>query len=378
MATIQIELTSACVLKCSNCTRFCGTHKVPFFLDQDLFKQAIDSLVDWVRDPRWQQGIVGFMGGEPLLHPQFEEFCEYAAKKIGPERLGLWSVFPTTKPKFREYRGTICKTFHNILLNDHTRDDIFHAPILVASEEVIRKPCSFCEGKGEDSSGLHDHCPICQGKGTVPDLDEIWLRTERCWIQESWSAAINPKGAWFCEVAAALSDLFDGPMGWNVEGGWWKATPKDFAQQREWACRRCGAALPLARRRISQDPADDVSPENLERLKALGSKKVARGEFRIMGQDEEHPVVWDEEWKRDHGYPKQTYKDMDYRQAIAAKYGIVLTINQRGYWQPHLEEDVAARKVPDKAVRDVKPDLHTQWSREFGERISHALETTSV
>ena len=39
METIQIELTSACVLKCSNCTRFCGTHKVPFFLDEDvLFK----------------------------------------------------------------------------------------------------------------------------------------------------------------------------------------------------------------------------------------------------------------------------------------------------------------------------------------------------
>lgn len=352
MQTIQIELTSACVLKCSNCTRFCGTHQTPFFLEFDLFKQAIDSLADWVKDPRWQQGIVGFMGGEPLLHPQFREFCEYALTKIPRERLGLWSVFPTTSKKFYNYRDIICKTFHNILLNDHSREDILHAPVLVASEEVIRKECPECGGRGTtvvEVMGSYDEpekadvrmgeCPTCNGKKTVPDLDEIFLQTERCWVQESWSAAVNPKGAWFCEIAAALSDLFDGPMGWDVKGDWWKKTPKDFTAQREWACRKCGAALPLARRRISQNPADDVSPENLKRLEAVGSRKVKRGEFVIMGQ-EDAPVVWDEEWKKNHGYPVQTYKDFDYRSKIAAKYDIVLTMNERGYWSPHLKEDM--------------------------------------
>ncbi len=76
MMTIQCELTSACVLKCSNCTRFCGTHKVPFFMEEDLFRQAVDSLVGWIEE--MPQGIFGFMGGEPLLHPKFEQFCDYA------------------------------------------------------------------------------------------------------------------------------------------------------------------------------------------------------------------------------------------------------------------------------------------------------------
>jgi len=345
MQTIQIEFTSACVLKCSNCTRFCGTHKVPFFLEWDLFTAAIDSLVPWIE--QWPQGIVGAMGGEPLLHPKFREMCEYMLSRIPRERLGLWSVFPDA-PKYLAYRDVVSKTFGNILLNDHSREDILHAPILVASEEVIRKQCPRCVGEGtilNQQTADPLPCTVCSGKGTVPDEEEIFLRTERCWIQESWSAAVNPKGAWFCEVAAALSDLFDGPMGWDVKGNWWKKTPKDFKEQREWACRKCGAALPLARRRNSQNPADDVSPDNLERLKAVGSKKVKRGEFVIMDQP-----VWDDEWKQNHGYPVQTYKDFDYRQGIAKRYGIVLTMNQRGYWEPHLEEEMPTMPPPQPSL----------------------------
>ena len=60
MQTIQIELTSACVLRCSNCTRMCGTHKVPFFMEEEDFKRAIDSLVEYAQQPH---AIVGFMGG---------------------------------------------------------------------------------------------------------------------------------------------------------------------------------------------------------------------------------------------------------------------------------------------------------------------------
>src|SRR4051812_36536454 len=91
MSTVQIEITSACVLRCSNCTRFCGTHKVPFFIEEDQFRAAIDSLVGYAQQPH---AVVGFMGGEPLLHSKFAEFCDYALSKIPREHLGLWSTFP--------------------------------------------------------------------------------------------------------------------------------------------------------------------------------------------------------------------------------------------------------------------------------------------
>lgn len=301
MDTIQIELTSACVLRCSNCTRFCGTHKVPFFLDESEFRTAIDSLVGFAQNTR---GIVGFMGGEPLLHPQFAEFCEYASSRIPREKLGLWSTFPAGG-KYPQYREIICKTFGNILLNDHSRDDIKHAPVLMAAEDYFKN-----------------------------DAD-LFLATEHCWIQESWSAAINPKGAWFCEVAAALSDLFDGPQGWDVKPDWWKATPKDFTAQREWACRKCGAALPLTRIRNSQDNRDDVSASNLDRLKAIKSRKVDRGEFELREGFEFDPVLIEKGT-----YPHQSYKDAEYRQGIASRYGIRLVMNPHGYWEPRLAESM--------------------------------------
>lgn len=331
MTTIQIELTSACVLKCSNCTRFCGTHRVPFFMEDDLFRKSIDSLAEFATTP---EGIVGFMGGEPLLHPKFAEFCEYALTKIPRERLGLWSTFPPGE-KYRKYREIICKTFGVILLNDHSRDDILHAPVLMASEEYFRKPCPVCEGSGENTGMLPGaKCVQCGGTGTVTDDRELFLATEHCWVQESWSASINPKGAWFCEVAAALADLFDGPQGWDVEPGWWKRTPMDFKEQRDWACRRCGAAMPIKRIRSSQDPRDDVSEGNLERLKAVRSKKVARGEYEVR------KFEFDPELTRNHGYPTQTYKDEMYRRGIAERYGITLVMQPTGFWEPRLSEDV--------------------------------------
>ena len=341
--TIQVELTSACVLKCSNCTRFCGTHKVPFFLEEDQFHAAIDSLVEYSALPH---ALVGFMGGEPLLHPKFREFCDYAAQRIPREKLGLWSTFPPGE-KYKGYAETICNTFSCILLNDHSRDDILHAPVLMAAEEYFRKPCDACGGTGKFAvfagdtvvGGLGTYprdgerdCHLCGGKGTITDDLNLFAAVEHCWIQESWSSAINPKGAFFCEVAAALSDLFDGPEGWKVEPGWWKRTPKDFTAQMDWACRKCGAALPLTRIRNSQDVRDDVSPGNLERLKAIKSRKVARGEFEVREKFE-----FDRKLVEGGTYPHQTYKDHEYRQRIADRYGILLVMNSRGYWEPRMK-----------------------------------------
>lgn len=341
MSTIQIELTSACVLKCSNCTRFSGTHAKPFFISEKEFHKAIDSLVGYSQLPH---AVVGFMGGEPLLHSKFADFCEYALAKIPREKLGLWSTFPDS-PNYRKYREVICRTFGNVLLNDHSRDDILHAPVLVAAEEFFRKECPNCKGaKRIPYNGDTDGppCFVCNGLGTVTDDLELFQAVDHCWVQSSWSASINSKGAWFCEVAAALSDLFDGPEGWKVEPDWWKRTPKDFKEQMDWACRKCGAALPLTRERSSQDVRDDVSPGNLERLKAVKSRKVARGEFV-----ERKSFDFDVTLLQNHGYPRQTYQDEQYRKGIAARYGIVLVMNARGYWEPRLQEDMPSAPIPE-------------------------------
>lgn len=336
MVTVQIELTSACVLHCSNCTRFSGTKPKETFITDEQFRAAIDSLVEY---SKLAHACVGFMGGEPMLHPKFTEFCDYAASKIDRMKLGLWSTFPNA-PKYKAYREVIARTFGNVLLNDHSRDDIFHAPVLMAAEDYFRKECPRCGGTGQDKCGNEGECDKCFGKKTVTDDRELFAAVEHCWIQESWSASVNTKGAFFCEVAAALDDLFGGPGGWPVEPGWWKRVPKDFTSQMEWACRKCGAALPIERTHPSQDPRDDVSPSNLERLKAIKSKKVARGEFILHEHPKYDPALFG------HTYPRQTYQDTQYRQGIAARYDMYLRMNERGYWEPRLMEDGGYSPAP--------------------------------
>jgi hypothetical protein len=284
--TAQIEITNACMNACSNCTRFCGHFKKPYFMSFSQFRKAVDSMKGFPK-------MVGIMGGEPLLHPQFKKFCQYALSKIPREQLGLWSSFPKG---YEHYRKIICETFGNILLNDHSRPDIYHCPILVAAEEVI------------------------------PDKRDMFLAIEHCWLQESWSASINPKGAFFCEIAAAMSLLFDGSPGWKVEPGWWKRTVKDFKEQIEEYCPKCGAALSLPRR-PSVDGRDDISPKNLERLKGK-SKKIDAGKYVVS----DLKLVKNLE-------PMAAYKDERYRDGIADRYGIFLVYNEKRYLAPYLKKD---------------------------------------
>lgn len=269
METIQIEVTNACVHACSNCTRLCGHHKNPFFMNWETFERAVASLDGF-------DGIIGIMGGEPTLHPEFkrfalhlreqhsmkdnlnaarqplEDFLKYTRNKHNAYRVlnkdkgpGLWTSI--TK-KYYEYFELIQDTFVFQCLNDH-RNPSYHQPIMVTRTEL-----------------------------GIPDKEWVALR-DNCWIQNSWSASITPKGAFFCEVAAALDMLFDGPGGWPIEPGWWKRKPEDFGDQLHW-CEMCGVALETFKRNANEE-VDDVSPLMYEKLLKMGSPKLKKGAVEV-------------------------------------------------------------------------------------------------
>lgn len=290
MDTIQIELTDACINQCSNCTRFCG-HRKPFFMTKEQVIEALDSFEGFPK-------MIGFMGGEPLLHPQFAEFCYLARLRFKREQMGLWSCFPKG---YEHYNEVICETFGNIFLNDHSRDDVYHCPVLVGVEEVFQ------------------------------DKNEMYYAIDHCWLQNYWSASINPKGAFFCEIAAAMSILFDGSPGWKVEKGWWYRTPKDFTSQIEEYCPKCGCSIPL-KRRASIEGVDDISPKNLERLKGRSFKidkgKYALSDLKMIKEPEQ----------------MASYKDSIYRQRIASQYGIWLSLNEHNFQEPILAKSCRPRE----------------------------------
>lgn len=270
MEVIQIEITNACTHRCSNCTRFCGHHVKPFLMDWDTFRQAVDSLADFT-------GIVGIMGGEPLLHPEFERFTLYLRERLGASATlaaarrpvadflaytrakhnanrvlnrckgpGLWTSMP---PQYYDHYELIQDTFVFQSLNDHHHPS-YHQALLVTRKEM-----------GID--------------------DDAWVGLrDRCWIQNCWSASITPKGAFFCEVAASLDKLFDGPGGWPLTSDWWRRQPAEFVDQLHW-CEMCGAALRTGRRNAN-DEIDDVSPALREALDRVRSPKLRQGQVSVI------------------------------------------------------------------------------------------------
>ena len=296
---LQIHITNACVLQCADCTHMVGHTKKPFMLSFDEFKKIIDSLEGYPK-------MIGFIGGEVLLNGAFEQMARYARSKFPREQLGLWSVFPRGE-KYERYRDVICECFGNILLNDHSVPTIMHAPMLVASGEYF------------------------------DDVNDLRAAAWNCWVQNSWSPGITPKGAFFCEVAAELDYLFEGPGGWDVsEPGWWKKTPIDYTEQIDRSCSKCGGCLPLARR-SSQDNRCDISEGNAKLL-AGKSRKVDNGQV-VIHKKGEFPIDTNmiDPKTGASKYPDQSpYKDEIYRKTIAARYGIKLTMNKRGYWEPNL------------------------------------------
>jgi len=243
MKVIQIEITNACNLQCSNCTRFVGHHSKTFFMDLDFVEKAIKSLEGF-------SGQIGVMGGEPTLHKQFPEICKLVQKLIPNRRKReLW----TNGYKWEEYKQIVEETFDPdmITYNDHKDKEVgVHQPLLVAADDIL------------------------------DDKELMWRLIGNCWVQWRWAASITPKGGFFCEVAAAYDMLFNGPGGYPLKEGWWNKNPNEFVDQVKRYCPNCSAAIPMPGVN-SHAEYDLISQANANKLEEVCSPKFLKGRFKI-------------------------------------------------------------------------------------------------
>jgi len=251
----------------------------------ETFKRAVDSLEGY-------RGGVSMMGGEPTLHPEFERFARYLESQYDYlEKKKNYFIYPTKnfvrdrRLEEREYSYTYEeKTGKNVV---GTRVE---GPVMFSSlasnyykyYETIQDVFRY--------QGVNDHIIPCyhQPVGVMrKDLgidDKSWLELRNnCWVQNSWSASITPKGAFFCEIAGVLDMLFDGPGGWPIEKGWWQRKPKEFEEQLHW-CELCGLALKTSSRNAN-DEIDDVSESFYCKLKEIDSPKLKKGQVNIYKRD---------------------------------------------------------------------------------------------
>lgn len=262
MKIIQIELTNACSKRCANCTRFCGHHTEPFFMDFETFKKAVDSMEGF-------EGIVGIMGGEPTIHPEFERFVKYFRDHFGYDDHSTVCYGPTS-----DFIGHILSNVYNVNLSNQRGLWTSVGAKYAEHFELIQDTFGYQLVNDHTSPSMHETLMATRKELGIPDEEWFKLR-DACWIQNLWSASITPKGAFFCEIAASMDATLGGPGGWPIEPGWWKRTPADFADQLHW-CEMCSAALPMPSRNANEE-TDDVSPFWLQKLAEINSPKLKKG-----------------------------------------------------------------------------------------------------
>lgn len=247
MDIICIDITNKCDLRCSNCTRFIGhwTRNREYEMEPEYFRLAVRSLRDF-------HGVTAVIGGEPTIHSRFDELCViFKEEQPDIHKRGLWS---NTKGRYNEWNTKLdfSTIFGAYNLNDHVSSPIVHTPMLIKYEDL----------------------------GLTREQHSDYV--EKCWVQMTWSATINPKGGFFCEVAGNLSMLYGGPEGKDIsDPDWWRKPLTEFEEQKQWACFQCGACIPLKPRR-SIDGTEDISPYHLALLQRISSPKIEKGKYEIF------------------------------------------------------------------------------------------------
>lgn len=272
MDILVIDITNRCFLACSNCTRDVAHQTHTREMTPDTFRKALASLKPW-----WKPGrVIGLIGGEPTLNKHFAEICRIFRDEFNPGALklgrkpirhmdqfahdrlfdrtngkGLWTSFG---PRFMDHFEDVLDTFSHWNANDHSQG-------------------------GKHQTALVDAREMCEALG-IPWSEWPKYR-DTCWVQNSWSASITPRGkAYFCERAAQLDELYnDGKLGWDIEAepDWWKRRPDQFGEQLS-ICERCSLALPGPSQVDALD-RDIIGKSHRIQLELIGSPAVKGGRF---------------------------------------------------------------------------------------------------
>ena len=229
---MQIHITRACDMSCTNCTQGSNLGGKPVVMDLAQFTRAVRSVKNYF-------GVIGIFGGNPCIHPQFNEICEILAVEIPFKQRGLWS-------NNLNGHGRLCRRIFNpefSNLNVHCNQKAFM--------EMV-KDWPECHPKGLKDSR---HSPPWVALKDIRDLSDETKEQliENCDINQYWSAMIgvfrNELRGWFCEIAGAQSMLHADDLNYPDTGipiesdNWWNYPIDLYKHQIDKHCFECGIPL---------------------------------------------------------------------------------------------------------------------------------------
>lgn len=258
---LQVKVTNACDLDCKNCSVAVGIAKKLkklFWMTPEQYRDALRSLKGYT-------GVIGMFGGNPAIHPKFEEMCQVLREEV-PDKAqrGIWCNHPRGK-------GAIMReTFNPDVSNLNVHG------VKAAWDEFKR---DWPESKPL-AAGLHEdgrpgdpsrHGPIF---GSMHDLglsdEQMWEKVSGCYVNQTWSAEITVVDGkllgYFCEVAATMAELTgDTTHGARIEWflqqapagqePWWQLPMRFYARQVEAYCTKC--LIPMNGRKVAAQGTDE-------------------------------------------------------------------------------------------------------------------------
>jgi len=258
---LQIVVTSACDMACSNCT-YLVKHRPTEHITLANFERAVHSLIGY-------PGIVGLIGGNPCLHPDFPKLCKML-DVIPRQQRGLWSN------RLFGHGKVAADTFGFYNLNVHGNQ---------AAAEEIRQDIPWARIYGEDKSSIHGAVMVSMAD-LVPDESQRYDLIARCDINQKWSAAVvqidGRLEGYFCELTSSLAAATGRRCGVPIVPGWWDRPMEDFAAQVDMHCHQCGVPLRI-RGHHDSAKTDDISRSH--------RATVARGSaYRSIVEHDQLPV----------------------------------------------------------------------------------------
>lgn len=251
---IQIVITTACTLRCSNCTQLLPFRQDYRHMSLDCFRLAVESLIEW-------PGVIGIFGGNPCNHPKFPEICEILCEVVPDQRRrGLWSNDLLGHGEIAK------KTF----FPDGRFNLNAHAIKGAAAGIMEHLPGKIIQNSMYQQA---EHAAILTNYRDLGITPAEWAtRREGCDINQKWSAAIVERDhlpyAYFCEVAAALDGVRGLNSGIPAVTGWWRRSieTEGFQNQIRTCC-DAGCGVPL-KFKGHQDNAEtyDITPSWAEIL----------------------------------------------------------------------------------------------------------------
>ncbi len=270
---IQVWVTRACDKACFGCTQGSQLAGRPGMITPEQFEEAVVNLADY-------HGTVGVFGGNPAMHPKFDQLCNILAKHIPFHRRGLWCNHPLGHGvKMRQTFNPGCSN-----LNVHQDQ--------AAYDEFKRDwPESVVFGLDGDSR----HSPPW---GSMLDLEYLpggienteenrYEFISHCDINRHWSGLYGVFRSqlrfWFCEIAGAHSMLKQADpsypdTGLPVTPRVWDRSMQEYAEQVRHHCHRCTVCLngfgelannPEGTEHITKEYADIFKPKRAGRLVQL-------------------------------------------------------------------------------------------------------------